>query len=392
MATGTPASAQQLAQQAAQANAMNRQMVLASSIESLQNIYQASGLSPTTQGVLNIAPRNVGLIRGFYAHITVSGTTVASQTLTRTTLGPANCLSLVTFNDLSNQQRINAQGWALPLIDTARRRRAANSAFTSDTVLGFGANFPVMLCPATVAASTAWSVDYWTYIPISYTDRDLRGAIYAGVVNAVMNLQLTLNNSGFFASSAQDPTLAVFTYTGAAPTITSWGCTVYQDFLDQLPFNNTGPVLPFQDISWSYLLNTTFFTAMSAGQDYPISFPNFRNIQSVILGYDNGGSLNAGSDINYLALQSANYTNIFKVDPLMQAILTRNIVQDDFPKGFYYFDFRKKPLSTVQYGNLNLVVNPSSVTNTLGTPQFLVAFEQLAQQNQIVGAGSIAGG
>jgi hypothetical protein len=32
------------------------------------------------------------------------------------------------------------------------------------------------------------------------------------------------------------------------------------------------------------------------------------------------------------------------------------------------------------------------VTSTLGAPQFLVGFEQLAMQNQVVGAGSIAGG
>jgi hypothetical protein len=131
---------------------------------------------------------------------------------------------------------------------------------------------------------------------------------------------------------------------------------------------------------------------MAASQDYPIPFPNFRNIQSVSLFYDNGGTLNTGQDINYLALQSANYTNIFKVSPAMQAILTRNLLHVDMPKGGYYFDFRKKPLSTVQYGNLNLVVNPATVTSTLGPSQFLVGFEQLAQQNQVVGAGSIPGG
>jgi hypothetical protein len=75
----------------------------------------------------------------------------------------------------------------------------------------------------------------------------------------------------------------------------------------------------------------------------------------------------------------------------MQAILTRAILQTDMPVGGYYFDFRKKPLSTVQYGNLSLVVNPSTVVTTV-TPQFLVLFEQLAQQNQVVGAGSLAGG
>jgi len=144
-------------------------------------------------------------------------------------------------------------------------------------------------------------------------------------------------------------------------------------------------------LSWSYLLNTTFFVGMTVGQDFPIPFPNYRNIQSMTLVYDNGGVLNGGTDINYLALQSANYTNIFKVSTWMQAIITRAILQVDMPIGCYYFDFRKKPLSTVQYGNLSLVVNPSSVGSTFPAT-FYVLFEQLAQQNQVVGAGSIAGG
>lgn len=410
-------TAQQAAQAAAQANASARAAVLGNSIEALALIFSQTGMNPANQNVVNIAPRNVGLIRGFYVHMTATFTTGVTTTLARSTLGPANLLQLCTFNDLSNQQRINCMGWYLPSLDTQRRRNQSFSAELAtgvpssaasgvDTPLGFSANFtsqfglngtntPIMSCPASIAPSTANSViDMWYYIPISYTDRDLRGAIYAGVVNSVMNLQLTFNNASFQVASTADPTFAVFQSSGAVNAITglTWGVEVYQDFLDQLPFSPQGPILPFQDLSWSYLLNTTFFTAMSVGQDYPIPFPNFRNIQSLTVGYDNGGSLNGGSDINYLSLQSANYTNIFKVSPAMAAIMTRNILHVDMPKGMYYFDFRRKPLSTVQYGNLNLVINPSTVTSTLGNPQFIVGFEQLAMQNQVVGAGSLGGG
>jgi hypothetical protein len=406
---------QQAAQAAAQANASARAAVLANSIEALALIYSQSGLSPTTQSVVNITPRNVGLIRGFYVHLGTAGTTGATTTLTRTTMGPSNLISLLTFNDLSNQQRINSQGWYLPYLDSQRRR---NQSFSSelatgvpgsaasgvDTPLGFNANFtsnfansgtntPIMSCPATIAPTTAFAIDMWYYVPLSYTDRDLRGAIYAGVVNSVMNLQVTFNSGNFQAASTADPTLAVFQSSGAANVITgqTWSIEVYQDFLDQLPFSGQGPILPFQDLSWSYLLNTTYFSAMTVGQDYPIPFPNFRNIQSLTLAFDNGGAMNGGTDINYLSLQSANYTNIFKVSPAMSAMLSRNVLHMDMPKGMYYFDFRRKPLSTVQYGNLNLIVNPSSVVTTL-PPQFLVGFEQLAMQNQVVGAGSLAGG
>jgi hypothetical protein len=414
MAQNSP-TPQQVAQAAAQANSAARQAVLSNSIESLQLIYSQANINPAVQTVVNIPPRNVGLIRGFYVHVALTATS-GSGALTRSTFGPANLLSQVTFNDLSNQQRINTQGWALPYLDTVRRRGPSNASFLAtgvpgsqasgtDTPLSLDANFtsqfalagtntPLMSCPATVGATTAFQIDFWYYVPISYTDRDLRGAIYAGVVNSVMNLQLTFNYANLVAANTADPTLAVFKSASAVTAVTgaAWSVEVYQDFLDQLPFSSQGPILPFQDLSWSYLLNTTFFTAMAAGQDYPIPFPNFRNIQSLMLFYDNGGSLNSGQDINYLALQSANYTNIFKISPAMSAINTRNIIDCDFPPGGYYFDFRRKPLSTIQYGNLNLVVNPATVTSTLGPSQFLVHFEQLAQQNQVVGAGSIAGG
>jgi hypothetical protein len=417
VAAQTQMTAAQAAQAAAQANASARNAVLGNSIEALALIFSQSGINPAAQNVLNVTPRNVGLIRGFYVHVATTFTTGVTTTLTRTTMGPANLLSLVTFNDLSNQQRINTQGWYLPYLDTQRRRNQsfsselatgvpASAATGVDTPLGLSANFtsqlglagtntPIMSCPASIAPSASNNViDMWYYVPISYTDRDLRGAIYAGVVNSVMNLQLTFNSANFQVASTADPTLAVFQSSGAVNAITgqTFSVEVYQDFLDQLPFSAQGPILPFQDLSWSYLLNTTFFTGMAAGQDYPIPFPNFRNIQSMTLAYDNGGSMNGGSDINYLALQSANYTNIFKISPAMSAILTRNILHVDMPKGTYYYDFRRKPLSTVQYGNLNLVVNPATVTSTLGASQFLVGFEQLAMQNQVVGAGSLAGG
>jgi hypothetical protein len=417
MAASSQPTAAQAAQAAAQANAAARAAVLGNSIESLQLIFSQSAINPASQTVVNIPPRNVGLIRGFYVHVGTVFTTGATTTLTRTTLGPANLLQNVTFSDLSNQQRINCQGWYLPYLDTARRRNQsfsselatgvpASAASGVDTPLGLSANYtsslaspgintPLMSCPATIAPSQAnQTIDMWYYIPISYTDRDLRGAIYAGVVNSVMNLQLTFNQSAFQVASTVDPTLSVFQSSGAVNAITgqTWSVEVYQDYLDQLPFSSQGPILPFQDLSWSYLLNTTFYTGMAVGSDYPIPFPNFRNIQSLILFYDNGGTLNAGNDINYIALQSANYTNIFKVSPAMQSILARCLLHVDMPKGGYYFDFRRKPLSTVQYGNLNLVVNPATVTSGLGPAQFFVGFEQLAMQNQVVGAGSIAGG
>lgn len=115
-------TAAQAAQAAAQANAAARAAVLGNAIEALAVVFSQAGINPAAQNVVNITPRNVGLIRGFYVHVATSFTTGITTTLTRTTMGPANLLSLVTFNDLSNQQRINCGGWYLPYLDTQRRR------------------------------------------------------------------------------------------------------------------------------------------------------------------------------------------------------------------------------------------------------------------------------
>jgi hypothetical protein len=69
--------------------------------------------------------------------------------------------------------------------------------------------------------------------------------------------------------------------------------------------------------------------------------------------------------------------------------LSRLILGDDFPLGMYYFDFRNKPVSTIQYGNMQLLVNPSTVTDNQSN--LLVGFESLALINMITQAGSLYG-
>jgi hypothetical protein len=39
----------------------------------------------------------------------------------------------------------------------------------------------------------------------------------------------------------------------------------------------------------------------------------------------------------------------------------RNKIGDDLPKAMHYFDFAERPIDTTQFGNMQLVINPSSV-------------------------------
>jgi len=371
-------------------NLMARQAILASAVDMWLPIYTTLPTGTIPGQVINIPVRNVGLIKRFV--IRIRGTVVqgAAETQTLTQFGLANVLSNITFTDLNNQVRINTTGWHAHYCATARRQAAFGAAFTNDQALltKIGSNFPVI--SGTNAVTTIQPFTMYYEVPVSYGDFDLRGGIYANVVNATMNLQITFNPS-FFVATGANATGAVYqSSTAQLGILALTDFRVYQNFLDQLPMTQQGPVLPLLDLSHAYMLQNTAFAGLTVGNDNPIPYANFRQFLSTFVVYDNAGVLNLGTDINYFALQSANFTNIFKFDPFTSKLVNeREIIQDDFPAGMYYFDTRRKPLITTQYGNMQLVMNPITVTGA--SSQMLVGFEMLSLINQVANAGSLPG-
>lgn len=399
MADAPPTAAQQ-AQQAAQANAMARAAILARSLDMKQQIYQNTIATPgSTANVVNIVPRNVGLIKGFLIKMTANIlNNDATHAINLTNFGPANLLSQILYNDLNNNTRVQDSGWHLNLIDSVKRRRVYGSAVTTDTPLGYAKAWNVISAPASIAGAGNGNITMYFYIPLAYADNDLRGAIYANVIQATQQLQLTINpNIG--AAPTGDPTLAVYQLaTGGVtlPTITTTTITVYQLYLDQLPQGNGSVVLPLQDLSWAYeLKNTVGLNAVVVSQDNPISYSNYRQFLSTAAFFDNwnpaGPSYGAagvpGDDVNYWALQTANFTNIWKLDPLTLGLQHRAVLWDDTPIELYYFDTRVQPVNTIQYGNMQLVLNPSTVR---ANATVLMGYEDFALLNTVTGAGSLA--
>ena len=140
----------------------------------------------------------------------------------------------------------------------------------------------------------------------------------------------------------------------------------------------------------AYMLNNTFYTGLSQGQGQPISYANQRNFLSTIVIYDNGGTLNindANYDVQMFQLQTANLTNIFQYDEQLSGLMTRNKLWVDVAPGMYYFDHRLKPISTIQYGNQQLVITPQTAPNS--GAQLLVAFEALAPIGSALTGGAL---
>lgn len=386
------------AQQEASAQAQNRtarELILRTAID--ETLQIASGVITTGPStVTNVPGRNVGLVKRFWLQLSFTVTAPASGSLTLGPFGPASAVSNVQLTDLSNQQRINTSGWHLFALSSVKRRRLFGAAFVSDTPFGYGNNFTaVMSAPATIPAETSGDVNMFLEIPVTYTDDDLRGMIWAAVTNANFYLQFTLNPGMFANTGTTDATQALYiSDSGDDGTLGNVTWTLYQNFLDQLAryLQNSPmagqPILPIRDMGTAYLLNTTPLSGLVENQDNPFPYPNFRDIMSTTVIYDNGGALNDGDDINYWALQSANYTNIFKYTPNLSVLLTRNILGDDFPLGTYYFDHRVKPINTIQYGNMALLANFADVQSGAS---LLFAIESLAIIGQITQAGSLAG-
>lgn len=396
------------AQQAMQANLLARQLITGRAIKMTQKIF-SNTFNPANNNILNVIPRNVGLILGFWVEIVATLTDPTSTNASVLTgFGPANVLQQVVFTDLNNNVRIQTAGWHLHFINSAKAKwpfgaPRTNTAFPVNFGNNFGGNTAanqsnnLFAAPTTYnTASTPQGVQFLYWVPLAYSDFDLRGAIYANVVNATMNLQLVITPTAqAFVAAAADPTLAVYQVSTTAGS-QGWGTTmtvnVYQVYYDQLPMAQNGaPVLPIMDLSTIYELKNTAVTGVTVNQDFPIPYSNFRDFLSTFAIYDNNnaGVVRAdGSDVNYWALQSANFTNIFNVAPKYVGMWDRMELRDDFPPSVYYFSTRDKPISTVQYGNMNLILNASIVTSA--SSAVLVGYEDFALTNTIVGAASLS--
>jgi hypothetical protein len=384
-----------------QQNAMIRSLILRGGVlgqsyfpPAVDMWQQLNPILPSSVGpgsVITIQLRNVGLVKRLVVEFSATITAGATSVQTLTPLGLANLISNITFIDLGNNTRINTTGWHLNVISSVKRRRVFSAAYASDTPNGFGnINNRVMYAPTTIAANGSTPVRFILEIPFVKNNHDLRGAIFADVTNAVMQVQLTLNPQ-MFVSSTADKTLAVFQSAGSdLASISAVAVQCNQNYLDQLPRNpqNAAPILPALDLGTAYLLNNTASGLPVVNQDNGFSFVNARSYESVAVIYDNNGTLNVnGSDLNYVQVTSANFTQILRYDGMMAVVSERDVLGCDFPAGMRYLDFRHRPINTDQYGNMQLILNPSSVLGSAAT--FLFGWEAYGVIGQVNQAGSL---
>lgn len=379
-----------------------RALVLSQAVEMEQQIF-SQAINPVNQTVIPIVPRNVGIIKRF--RVIVSGNIQnldAAIDAVATPFGISNVMQNINFVDLQNNVRVNTTGWHVFNLSAAKYRDPYGNSLTAADYLApngatstnagnYGNNFPVIVNLNGLTHGTNQNFRIVYEVPLSYSDDDLRGAIFANVVNATMLLTLTLaSNAQGFVATAADDTAAILrsgtvTYNGNVTV------TVYQVYLDQLPQDTRGgAVLPLLDLSTVYEIKNTTFQNLVANQEFPVPYANFRDFLSTFAVYNNNGGNGGhgnGTDINYFSLQSANFTNIWKLDPLSLVERWRKIIDVDFPPGMYYVSYRRRPISTVQYGNMQLILNPITAA---ANNYLLIGYEAFALQTVLTQAGSLA--
>ncbi len=356
----------------AMVNQSQRAIVVGNSVRMVQQIYSGT-FNPNNNPTLNIAPRNVGLILGFLVEISGNATNGAATVANRTGLGSSNILQNVTFTDLNNVQRINTRGSHLALLNSARQGFGFGGAYAPNLPMGYGNNWGPFKAPATIAATVAGDLKHTYFVPLAYSAQDLRGAVYAAVVNATMNLQLTVATSAQLGvATGSDPLGAVYIDNDNIAWTNNVTVNVYQVYLDQLPMGQNGPILPMGDLNTIYDLKYTVQTGMTVGQDFPVDYANYRQFLSTMAIFDNGGNYGVGADVNYWAIQAANATQLYKASPDIVALEARQTFMADPPPGVYYFDHRARPINTITYGNMTLVLNPATVN---ANAQLLLGYE-----------------
>src|SRR5690348_8859058 len=97
---------------AQQVNALARAAIKARAVLMRQPIFTQT-VTPSNQPTVQINPRNVGLITGFWVKVVATVTNPAGAEISLTDFGPANVLSQIQFNDLNNNTRIQTPGWHL---------------------------------------------------------------------------------------------------------------------------------------------------------------------------------------------------------------------------------------------------------------------------------------
>lgn len=327
----------------------------------------------TAGGNTRIKLFNVGLITGLQFKLTVNytvGTAVA-------TVGPQGiyaAMSRIKLLDFDGSDRINCTGYQLYLHNTVKYGAPYGLNNQNATAVITNPNIPT--------AVGAQSATVLGTIPIcsDFERGDLAGMLLAQT--AVGELFLSIDWASLLYTNTDDR----FMFNGA-PTTTvgsiSYSIEVWQEYLLPQAEGNGQVILPHMDLLTVYEIagGVTYTSDLAVGVEKTINFPNVREVQMAAFTFYAGGVQGGSAAANDATRHRiiANGNNIlqdFTRDSRYWE--QRRMLNGDVGQaGAYLFDFRKRPLKTWIYGNVQYGITPgASVAAFCGVDQMFVSTYQ----------------
>jgi hypothetical protein len=369
---------------------------------------------------ISINVSNVGLVRGFW--IKTLATVVNADGANTATLGPwgaQNIYSVIQFVDFSQNFRIQTLSQHIHALESYRRRAPLGAAYPIDQPQagGIGQNWnPIGMSGGTTSTTIgpggSGHLTSYIYVPLMYSDSpydpDFRGGMFASLTNVTATLNLTPNPIVSVPAGTDNWNSLFGGVATANCTITTMTVSIWQDVYDQLPDyrflpngvtvamwqaasggDRTGLMLPNQDLGFEYELKyAQYGSSIVANQPNNIPFVNQRKFYSTMWMYQQGGVRTLGTDITKIRLVAANTYEWWDRDPMTIAVLNRQLLHDDLPAGYYWFDFRSAPILTNVSGNLNLELTPNAAVN----PLLMMFTEDIAPISSVAGGSALASG
>lgn len=306
-------------------------------------------------GSTRIKLYNVGIITRLLLKVTVKldiGTAVATPSAN----APFNLIKRLRLTDFDGTDRINCTGEELFLVNCVRR-----GTYTTYNNEGATAILSNPVVPTAVANNQELS--FFIEVPVAFDpEADLRGAILAQTSVGELSLNIDWTNSLYANGSDDSVYNGAATSTVAVNAGSSISVQVYQDYL--LPQNlGAGIILPELDLLTVYEISGALRSSDNLAQNAEklINIPNVRSVIGAYQKLVNNGLQNASTtDLSKIRVIANGSNVLYERNADAQLLEQRMLLNSDTRKGFTFIPFRRKPLETSLYGNVQIGMTPAS--------------------------------
>jgi hypothetical protein len=329
---------------------------------------------------------NVGLLTKVILRVSMTYT-VGTATATLSGKGPHAAISRLKLIDFDGSDRINISGYHLFLRNCLRGRSifGLNKAGTGNIITEPNV-------PTAVGAQTA---TFFVEVPVcaNFEQGDLRGLML--MQTAVGEVYLSLDWASALYGNANDDVV----FNGAATTTVgtvSFSVEAWQEYY--LPQAQNGNIpLPRKDLLTVYELAgmTRSTTDFASGTEKLVNLPNVREVVGAYHSYLRNSIFpgSAADDIGIHRLIANGNNVLTEASDQLQYFQQRNMLNGDISPyssailsaaklGQYVFDWKRQPVRTWLYGNVQQGFTPNSAPT--GTTLLETTWESLYSKGTVL--------